>query len=943
VNPVTRRLFDRVWSQLRSESGDADPVLTIVSMFLSAMITAVVLGAMVIIIQFGSNFVTDQVRSTSLATAQKAWSQDAANASQVKVRDASQATFYEEPGYRPGVYFPRGDDIANQCRKSVWTVTSGVLTDVVTKFSEATCDLVTVAGVQSVNTTIKPVSTTTTVTLTGVGSTTAIVATNAAGRDLHYVAGVEIGLVTGSADPSTNTRASWWRDYEWAYPQPARINLVGKVLFPVSGLRTATLRGDTSIVPTSRGTTLGSPEIPPVAVVYDPAPLAAPTVTRSSTTGAIYPQTGGGVREGINVQFVGVSCGPYSTQYDISWATTTPGATPSRSVTEVTFDQPLPVDFDKVPNGAMGEVTVTASCPTSTKPSTVTSKPYTQPLPTPVLTATAGTPPNVHTLSWGAVTSLAAQYTTELSQNGSAFTLDSAVSPNPTTALTETVTYPLGSTYGVTMASRVTAAVGPTLSSPSAPKTVFTDWPFITPPALTRVSAGLLLNVTSDPASCPAGTNPEYSQTRSLNGAGTGVLPSWSTNPTVQYVLREGDQTTITGTARCAYNATQVSLPSGATSLKFTQPITTAPNPPVVSLTDPAPAAAPIPAGFTDTGCPASTTYEYRYRPTIDGIAGVWSVWSADTTAQIPLVGQGDLLTLDVAARCVSPYWNGPAGPPSSTSLTRRIPAPSTPLNIRNDGGGVSAPKNDRVLYDAVAGCPVGSHVEYRRDHYGVAQETGYTTALTLNVPVDYGTKYDYRVVARCTSPYISSPDSAWSPLTEWTTNVPAPSTPSLFAPGWAYVNTWFTVNVSGSSCPAPLALHYYVSTSGSHTIWHGSFPDYWPTTGTRWYTAVAYCQGLSARGADSPPRSRSILIKPRVAGYPGGPTAYNVQSGCPWPRGYTPQQNVGFRLNASNGSCYYQSEQPVRDSGGNIIVGQWQAWSPGDPGQWYANNAYTG
>ena len=867
-------------------------MLTIVSMFISAMLTVTVLGILVVIIQYGGNFVTDQLRSTTLATAQKAWAQDASNASEVKVRDSLQATFYEEPGYRPGVYVPRGDDKANQCRKSVWTLNNGVLTNVVSKFAQAKCDLVTVAGAESVDPAVTPVSTVNALSLSGMDASTRIVANNSADRDLHYVNGVEIGLAPGSAAPSTNIAQPWWRPYEWAFSQPERINIVGKLLLPVSGLRPSTLRGDTSIVPISQGPTATVPEVPPTQTVYDPAIVTNLKVTRSSTTGAIFPKTGGGAREGINVQFGGVTCGPYSTRYDILWTTATPGAPPTRSASAETFDAPLPVDLDKVPNGAVGEVTVTASCPTSTKPSTVTF-PYTQPLPTPVLVATAGTQRNVHTLSWAAVTSLAALYSTDLSRDGGAFTVNGTVSPNPTTTTTETISYPLGSTYGVAMANQVTAAVGPTKSSPSEPKTVLTPWPFIAPPALKPSSTGLLLTVTSDPAICPAGTHPEYSQTRNLNGAGTEAPSLWSTNPTVQYVLGEGDQAVITGTARCVYNPAQVSPGSAPVTITFIQPITTMPNPPTITHGyapnegDPVNPSYPV---TPTTGCPVNTTAEYRTKYSInDGTMSAWSTWAAATSKPILGVHQGDQLSISVTARCVSPYTQGPAGPMTTDTWALPISAPATPQNITNDGGGVSGPKNDRVLYDAVTGCPPGSTVEYRRDHYNVGQEVGYTTALTLDVGASYGTAYDYRVVSRCTSPYISSPDSAWSGHTTWDTNVPAPVAPTVSVPAWAYVGDSFTVVTTGPSCPAPTALHYVVSTSGSGTTWSSArFSDFWPTTGTRSYSAVAYCQGPAARGLDSPAGSDSILIKPKPA--PAAPSG--LFASAKW---YKFCGNIGF------------------------------------------------
>ena len=687
-----------------------------------------------------------------------------------------------------------------------------------------------------------------------------------------------------------------------------------------------------------------------MATVYDPTPVTNLTVTRSSTTGAIYPVVGG-VREGINVKFGGVSCGPYSTQYDISWATAITGATASRSATETTFDAPLPVDLDKVPNGAAGEVTVTASCPTSTKPAAANPYSYTQPLPTPVLTATAGTPPNVHTLSWGAVTSLAAQYSTELSRDGGAFTLDGAVSPNPTAGTTETVTYPLGSTYGVTMAGRITATVGPTSSSPSQPKTILTPWPAIIPPALTPVSVGLLLNVTSEAAVCPAGTHPEFSQTRDLNGAGTEPQSPWSTNPVMQYTLSEGDQAVVTGTEHCVYTGNQPSPASTPVTLTFVQPITSIPNPPKITFVDNPTDGNPINVTYpvpTPTNCPVNTTLQYRTQYSINGgVTTAWSSWAAASTKPIAGVHQGDQLVLSVAARCVSPYTQGPSNPTTKNPpWVRPIPAPAAPA-AGHDAGGVSAAKDDRFTYSAVA-CPVDTTPAYIRDWFvagvGAGNDPIWVKTLNLTVATNWGFDYNYTVHARCESPYAVSGSSP-AASTSWQTPIPAPGgTPTLnLSTNSVRVNTNFSVFLTGASCQPNLQLRWNVAPTGGQVS--GSFTTHLTTTGWHTYNAAAFCHspytGRNGPAASAPPRG--INVTAPVAGYTGGPTAYNVQSGCPWPQGYTPQQNVGFRLNASNGSCYYQSQQPMRDLYGNIIVGQWYAWSPADPGQWYANNTYTG
>ena len=58
-------------------------------------------------------------------------------------------------------------------------------------------------------------------------------------------------------------------------------------------------------------------------------------------------------------------------------------------------------------------------------------------------------------------------------------------------------------------------------------------------------------------------------------------------------------------------------------------------------------------------------------------------------------------------------------------------------------------------------------------------------------------------------------------------------------------------------------------------------------------------------------------------------------------PPTYTPQVGVGFRINAFNGSCYYQSAQPNRDKYGNPD-GTFQPWAPAAPGVYYGAS-YTG
>lgn len=506
-------------AKLKSERGDADPMLTIVSTAVVLIIAATLAGAIISMLQLGSNFIIEQVRTTILTSSQEAWAQDSANASWAVIDDSTSVAFYEIPGKHPSVYIPRADNAANQCRKSTWTVEDGTLRNVVEKYTDTMCDLNDSTNI--------PASTTTAVRLDGLTTGSTIIADNLAGRDLHYQGTTETGLTTGSTTPSVNTRASWWRDYEWEWPLPATINLQSTINLPLAGEREINLIGNTSIAPAAGGGTT-APETPPSPVIFDPGPITGLNVTRSTTTGAIY----AGKHEGIDVSFNEVTCGPYTTEYNVKWEPATNGLTPSETTWTVS-GTPGAAHIDKVPNGAAGTVTVTAACPASVSPagpSTSGPQSYTQPVPDPGVTASvsSASTTNRHKIVWSAVTSLPVSYELFVSRAGGAFVSIATVpsTPNPSA----TYTWPAGSNFSVDYVYRVVSTVeGIDHVSADAPK-LNTAWPVPATPRVYfsgngRTNSNHTISVSS--TSCVAGTsieidvwNSRTSTHRTLNGTG---------------------------------------------------------------------------------------------------------------------------------------------------------------------------------------------------------------------------------------------------------------------------------------------------------------------------------------------------------------------------------------------------------------------------------------
>jgi hypothetical protein len=783
------------------------------------IVGATIFAVLITTFNFVGKYADEQTRAANLTTASKAWSLDANNSSQVFLRGDKTAIFYELPGRSPGVYQQRGSgSFRDDCRKSVWTLDGGVLSNTVSYFNNEVCDLGTSPGT--------PAATTKTISVDGFATDAVFVASNSAGRDLHYNAsGLEVGLSTTvpAAQKSTATRDSYWRDYEWEWSQPSLVKISRangsetQVAMPLTGPRPTDIAGKTWITPTAEGDTLTNPEEQPEQTLYNPGPINNLRVERSATNGDIY----GSMREGIQITWDYVTCGPFTTEYTVRWVTSTTGAE-NHEVTFTSYGAFEPVQIEGVPNGSVGQVAVVAACPPSVSNATSTDTVnYTQTLPAPVLAGSENSArPHEHNLSWGPVSSLqAVRYRVEQSINNGAWTPSPAISPNPKDGVTAQLTFDTGSTYGQNHRYRAIAVLPPVESNPSNIVTIQTPWPPIAAPTITGTNPTTASYQTTVSAiTCPAGTSGQYQQRYRFGTSAWSAWTTWGTTRVMTTNVAEGARIQVNAQVRCAYNATQFSPTQAArNTAQWIRPIVTVPATPTVTFTDPSADADPVPANFVTTGCPAGTTPEYSYRYRLNEATSYTSFtsWSGDTSALIAIL-RGGRIEIEVKARCVSPYAQGPESPTNTETWIRPIPAPPGLTNLTTNDQGTAEPINNRIIHDAAV-CPAGTTAEYRYRQTTPAPTGAWTTWAAspvggpfYNVDTAWGRYYVWEAVARCISPYLAS-DPSPTRSTTWTTNLPLPSgNITLAAPSTTPMDIEYNVTIGGnSSCPAGTTIRY--------------------------------------------------------------------------------------------------------------------------------------
>lgn len=286
---------------------------------------------------------------------------------------------------------------------------------------------------------------------------------NVAGRTITFDESEKPTLSAGTKGPDDF-------DQDWADTRPQRVTLTTTSATKnlTSSSKGEIFTGTTSIL--SYSASAANPhEVAPVG----PPPVQGVQVknvmiTRSTTTGTLY----SGAREGVQVAFDGGACVDSSTSVTVSYAPTSPAGV---SAVSTTFSKVLTattaVQLAGIPNGADGKFTVSASCAGIATPAT-DSATYTQPVPAPVVTVSAGPDSDEqHLVTWPAVSSLASSFPISWNTDSGVNTAGASV----VSALSFKNTMASGSAYGFTTTYTVLARVGSTVS-PAGTGSYLTPW-----------------------------------------------------------------------------------------------------------------------------------------------------------------------------------------------------------------------------------------------------------------------------------------------------------------------------------------------------------------------------------------------------------------------------------------------------------------------------------
>ncbi|WIB65634.1 hypothetical protein [Curtobacterium sp. MCBD17_040] len=225
----------------RGDRGDADPLMTVVSVAISAFLAAIVAGALTLVITTGATFTSGQAATSSSQQLTALWQRDTENASAFYMQGTTTAIFYTYPDDLPGGYLSNANDGA--CTKTTWTWASNTLTVVEGRWNNNVCDRTQSTLVPNFTSTVLSVANVTTFTVT---------ASNYAGRDLHWDStGTEVGMTSTNASLKSTVQQQVAGDAstnQWAFKQPAAVTLTG-VIESGAVQRVFEQTGETSIMP----------------------------------------------------------------------------------------------------------------------------------------------------------------------------------------------------------------------------------------------------------------------------------------------------------------------------------------------------------------------------------------------------------------------------------------------------------------------------------------------------------------------------------------------------------------------------------------------------------------------------------------------------------------------------------------------------------------------
>jgi hypothetical protein len=832
-------------SGLRGERGAADPILTIAAIAVSGIVSASIVGAIILVINLGTDYMQEQAATTSYGQAQQAFTEDAQNSYNATFIGSTGVTFYEDSSNKSAVSSARGR--AFKCRISEWKVTDLTLTNKVGYSNTATA--VPCAGVKTDSAALFTVALKESITVPGRPAAAVFSMKNAAGAALKF-------NNAGAFIAQTAPVPAYWTDVEWKSAIPQTISFGSEVLLPLAGARDMNLNGRTwygaeNYVVSPRGME-GEPGTNTFTV---------PTVNNVSYANGTNGQTYGGRNESLVISWDKTVCGPYAVAYTVKWVSRSAGAPSYNQYIEPNYITRNSLELSRVPNGAIGDVTIVASCPVGING---TSAPYTKlghetAVPAPVIKAITRPKPHIHTISWLPVSSLATKYTVqgrEMTNPASAWgnnTIRPQSTPaSPSTVLTQNVTWPATTTYGRSYQYQLKASVlsGGLDSAWSAP-----DKTFVPVPAPNKATA-----ITPRPAAlssydrvspgCVAGTVSEYRSKQGLNDAPLGAYGAWGRSTVVSTGALEGYKVEVNVETRCSANS--VSSPSTVINKKTW--VTSVFRPSGLSISIPGEART---YSATKPACgPGVTRTEYRFGGiTVDGQRtvgpGSWIANSNNGQRSGKFnAGQGRTVVASASAICRGLYADS-AQVNVNTKAVYAITSAPTPFLVAN------FPSN--FWFDARGGCPVGLNMQSYADwKYG----SGASGAVGWGGPggrpaagsVVNGNTISYGAAARCISPYSGriGPENRVSAYYGST-----PSAPSVSVSRYSNaVGQRFNVTARSSACAANgMRTNWFLGTGqtfrGQNWARSSTITDYWNSPGYRTYSGWVQCIDSQGNGGN--------------------------------------------------------------------------------------------
>lgn len=295
---------------------------------------------------------------------------------------------------------------------------------------------------------------------------------------------------------------------------------------------------------------------------------------------------------------------------------------------------------------------------------------------------------------------------------------------------------------------------------------------------------------------CTFGATTQY-QFHSRAGDGEwGTWSNWKNTRTADVELTPGERIEAEARARCV-SGTTTSLPNivGAGS-EYVRPLTVAPAVPSVSI---------APGGTYSWGsvrCEGISTPMYSSRYGLTGTGWLeWTPWTKDTSGTAVLPQEGQVLNVEVIAKCVNDYLEGPESEPGTATTSKRV---------TSTVGTVELTRDDEGTYAALASetCAPSTDDEYlfqRRINNGEWEDIDdWSSDISIDVEETEGSRTAVRAKGRCGTEDLKGPQSNNSNTI--TTDTPFSAAPEI---GEIRVTAGGRLEWDEASCPTGTTAHY--------------------------------------------------------------------------------------------------------------------------------------